>query len=294
MTNWSRRFRVVACCGCGSHRGLKRRGCEHPSTDRRSKSCENPPIPAWCVWVSLARTRWWCSFISRERRLFFSEQVQPVLKLPISAERVFWEVITPKDDHLIWYTPILGQAMKWQFDRWHLHRQPLQTAAELAVWAGGQPSDSRLPQGNRYLFVGVEASGLRVVTMSRLAIWMLVGTIVLGVSCLLTYYPTLRHPLLAMFAAVFLGGLTWLLPDASVLVAQVMLVAMLMVGVIAGVGHLLVPRRPGRVLVPGGDRSSLRGRMPQASGAGVALVAAPGTPSLTAAVPGRGSTAEAR
>ncbi len=224
----------------------------------------------------------------------FSEQIQPVLKLPISAERVFWEVITPKDDHLIWYTPILGQAMKWQFDRWHLHRQPLQTAAELAVWAGGQPGDSRLPQGNRYLFVGVEASGLRVVTMSRLAIWMLVGTIVLGVSCLLTYYPTLRHPLLAMFAAVFLGGLTWLLPDASVLVAQVMLVAMLMVGVIAGVGHLLVPRRPGRVLVPGGDRSSLRGRMPQASGAGAALAAAPGTPPLTAAVPGRGSTAEAR
>lgn len=224
----------------------------------------------------------------------FSEQLQPVLELPTSVERVFWEVITPKDDHLIWYTPILGQAMSWQFDRWHLHRQPLQTSAELAVWAGGQPSDSRLPQGNRYLFVGVEASGLRVVTMSRLAIWMLVGTVVLGVSCSLTYYPALRHPLLAMFAAVMLGGLTWLLPDASVLVAQVMLIAMLMVGVIAGVGHLLVPRRPGRVLTPGGDRSSMRGRLPHASGAGVTLATPTGPPSLSAAVPGRGSTAEAR
>lgn len=223
----------------------------------------------------------------------FSEQIRPVLELPTSAERVFWEVVTPRDDHLIWYTPILGQAMTWQFDRWHLHRQPLQTTAELAVWAGGQPDDSRLPQGNRYLFVAVEASGLRAVTMSRLAIWMLVGTAVLGVSCLLTYYPMLRHPLLAMFAAVLLGGLTWLLPDASVLVAQVMLIAMLMVGVIAGVGHLLVPRRPGRVLVPGGDRSSLRGRMPQASGGGLALATSAGPPSITAAVPGRGSTAEA-
>lgn len=87
-------------------------------------------------------------------------------------------------------------------------------------------------------------------TMSRLAIWLIVGALVLVVSCLLTYYPAMRHPLLAITGAVLLGGMTLLLPDAAVLVGQVMLVAMLMVAVMAGVSHLLTPRHSPRVLGP--------------------------------------------
>lgn len=197
-----------------------------------------------------------------------AEQVQPILSLPTGTERFYWEIVTPQDDHLVWASPSSGRAMRWQFDRWRLYRQPVLTAAELAAWAGAS-WETRLPPGNRYLFVGVDASGLRTVMMSRMAIWLIAGTAVLLVSCLLTYFPRARHPLLAVAGAVLLSGMTLLLPDASVLAGQVMLVAMLMVAVMAGVGYLLAPKRPTRVLVPATergvervDRSSVRGGSP--------------------------------
>jgi len=234
-----------------------------------------------------------------------AEQVRPMLKLPTGTERFYWEIVTPQDDHLVWASPTAGRAMRWQSDRWRLYRQPVQTGSELAAWVGGS-WETRLPQWNRYLFVGVDAAGLHAVVMSRMAIWLITGTAVLLVSCLLTYFPRARHPLLAVTGAVLLSGMMLLLPDASVLAGQVMLVAMLMVAVMAGVGYLLAPKRPARVLVPmvdrpvdRPDRSSVRGASRGAfaatagqsgnsgrSGGAEAVMAADSRP--------RGSAAEAR
>ena len=220
-----------------------------------------------------------------------TEQIEPILGLEAGTEIVYWEVVTPRDDHLVWNSPALGQAMIWKFDRWHLHRQTLRESSELRAWAGGEQTDTRLPVGNRYLLVGADTTDLRIATMSRFAIWMLVGSAVLAISFLLTQYPALRNPFVAVLGSVLLGGLTWLLPDAAVLVAQVSLLAMLMVGTIAGLSHLLIPQRPTRVLLPGADRSSLKAKPPiptfAPAGAGPALVS-------PAAVATRGSTAEVR
>jgi hypothetical protein len=238
-----------------------------------------------------------------------AESVRPLLGVPTGTERFYWELITPQDDHLVWASPTSGRAMRWQFDRWRLYRQPIQTVSELATWAGAS-WETRLPPGNRYLFVGVDAAGLHAVMMSRMAIWMIVGTAVLLVSCLLTYFPAARHPLLAVVGAVFLSGMTLMLPDASVLAGQVMLVAMLMVAVMAGVGYLLAPRRPPRGLGPGigpgverADRSSVRGGSLSRVGGAAATGQSgnSGQPNRTPAVAGvaidpqsRGSAAEAR
>ncbi len=189
-----------------------------------------------------------------------ADPVSPLLRMPRGTERFYWELITPLDHHLVWASPTIGRAMLWNFDHWRLHRQPMQSSAELANWVGAT-WETRIPLGNRYLLVGVDAAELSAVTMSRLAIWLIVGATVLLVSCLLTYYPAMRHPLLAITGAVLLGGMTLLLPDAAVLVGQVMLVAMLMVAVMAGVSHLLAPRRSPRVLGPATERvepSSIR------------------------------------
>jgi len=181
------------------------------------------------------------------------DPVSPLLRMPRGTERFYWELITPLDHHLVWASPTIGRAMLWNFDHWRLHRQPMQSSAELATWAGAA-WETRVPLGNRYLLVGVDAAELSAMTMSRLAIWLIVGATVLLISCLLTYYPAMRHPLLAITGAVLLGGMTLLLPDAAVLVGQVMLVAMLMVAVMAGVSHLLAPRRSPRVLGPANER----------------------------------------
>jgi hypothetical protein len=104
--------------------------------------------------------------------------------------------------------------------------------------------------------------------------------------------------------------MTLMLPDASVLAGQVMLVAMLMVAVMAGVGYLLAPRRPPRGLGPGigpgverADRSSVRGGSLSRVGGAAATGQSgnSGQPNRTPAVAGvaidpqsRGSAAEAR
>lgn len=230
------------------------------------------------------------------RATMLADTVNPVLSLPVGTERFYWEVVTPRDDHLIWSAPTLGRAMQWQLDRWRLFREAMLDAGELASWAGA-PAESRIPPGNRYLFVGVSAVRLQAVTMSRLMIWLVVGAAVLAVSCLLTYFPRMRHPLLAVCGAVLLAGMTSLLPDASVLAGQVMLLAMLMVAVMAAVGQLLLPRRTARVLTPSGDRSSVPGsttRPSNGSSAAAALSSAGGSTSRRLASPTVGSTTEAR
>ncbi len=177
------------------------------------------------------------------------DPVKPLMTLPVGIERLYWQVIVPSDDHLIWATETMGRAMKWELNRWRLNRVPLKTDASLIEWTGTR-SDALMPPGNRYLFVGMDAGSLGAMTMSRLAIWLVVGAVVLLVSIAFTYVPSIRHPLTAVLAAVLLSGLLLLLPDAAIIAGQLVIVAMLMVAVMTGVRQLLSTRRSDRLLAP--------------------------------------------
>ena len=178
-----------------------------------------------------------------------SSNIHPVLVLPIGIERLYWQLVVPHDQHLIWATATMGREMRWQLDRWRLNRVPRLGDAELVAWSGVK-SDVNMPPGNRYLLVGVDAGSLAATVMSRQAIWLIVGAIVLTTASLLIYLPIFRHPLTAVVGAVALGGLILLLPDAAAIAGQLMLVAMLIVAVMSGVRHLLTTRRSDRILVP--------------------------------------------
>ena len=178
-----------------------------------------------------------------------TEQIHPIMMLPIGIERLYWQLIVPQDQHLVWATPTMGRAMRWELDRWRLNRVPLENDERLVAWAG-VPTDALMPPGNRYLLVGIDAGSLAATTMTRQAMWLIVGAIVLITSCLLIYVPAFRHPLTAVFGSVALGGLMLLLPEAAVIAGQLVLVAMLIVAVMSGVRHLLLSRRGNRVFAP--------------------------------------------
>ncbi len=175
------------------------------------------------------------------------DQVKPLMLLPIGIEQLYWQIIVPEDQHLIWATETMGRAMKWELDDWRLRRVPDQTDSMLVAWSGSA-SSAVMPPGHRYLFVGIDSRSLAATTMSRLAMWLVVGTVVLLTATLLTYVPRLRHPMTAITAAVGLGGLILLLPDAAVMTGQLVMVAMLIVSVMSGVRQLLSTRRGDRVL----------------------------------------------
>jgi len=178
-----------------------------------------------------------------------ADTIRPVLMLPIGIERLYWQLIVPQDQHLIWATATMGREMRWQLDQWKLNRVPRLGDAELIAWSDVK-TDALMPPGNRYLLVGVDAGSLAATVMSRQAMWLIVGAIVLITASLLIYVPTFRHPMTAVGGAVSLGGLMLLLPDAAVIAGQLMLVAMLIVAVMSGVRHLLTTRRGDRILLP--------------------------------------------
>ncbi|MGV3486689.1 MAG: hypothetical protein ACO1RT_19885 [Planctomycetaceae bacterium] len=183
-----------------------------------------------------------------------TDTIEPVLMLPIGIERLYWQLIVPRDEHLVWATATMGRAMRWELDRWRLNRISLHNDADLVEWSG-VTTDALMPSGNRYLLVGIDSGSLAAKTMSRLSMWLIVAGLVLVVASLLIYVPTFRHPLTAVFGAVVVGGLLLLLPDAAVMAGQFMLVAMLIVAVMSGVRQLLLTRRGDRVLAPSRDSS---------------------------------------
>ena len=173
--------------------------------------------------------------------------IRPWVQLPVGLSRVFWQLTVPENNHVVWASPTVGRAMRWRFDRWRLYREPVEDDRSLMRWAG-VPEVSDVPPGNRYLYVGSSVPSFRVVTVSRGLLWGVVGSAVLVAGVLLTYVPALRHPLVAIAAAVAFAGLVAIAPDAAILAGQLGAVALLLVVIMIAARALMAPRRSSRVL----------------------------------------------
>lgn len=195
--------------------------------------------------------------------------VEPTLKLPPGSGRMFWQIVTPSDGHIVWTTPTLGRSMKWRFDGWNLYRSPTHSASQLAAMV---PSVSNsFPTRNRYLYVGSDIPSFQVLVISNAFMWLMVGTLILIASALLTHVRSLRHPLTVVAIAVLFAGLLVIAPDAAVLTGQLGIISSVLVIVMITIRALLTPTRSDRVFAPddagdpssqdrsvGGDRTSIQ------------------------------------
>ncbi len=183
-------------------------------------------------------------WIARETPSSFAT-IEPVLRLPFGVGRVYWQIIAPLDGHVLWASPTLGRSMSWRFDRWKLYRQPSHDDRKLMELVGATSISS--PPGNRYLYIGSDLRSFEVVIVSRVVLWILIGSVVLCVAVLLTNFPKARHPLSAVVLAVLFGGLLAIAPDAAVLAGQFGIIALVLVVVMITVRVLISPTRNGRV-----------------------------------------------
>ena len=173
--------------------------------------------------------------------------VRPIIQLPGGMGRVFWQIITPLDSHVIWASPTVGRSMSWEFGDWNLYRQASMSDLDLIELVHADSND--MPPGNRYLYVGTDLPAFEVVIASRTVLWMAVGSFVLLLSTVLTYFPASRHPLTAVFIAVAFIGLMVVAPDAAVLAGQLGLISLVLVIVMMAVRSLLIPGQNDRVFV---------------------------------------------
>ncbi len=178
--------------------------------------------------------------------------VRPLTRITMGVERIYWQVITPRDQHLVWASPTIGRAMSWQFDRWRLTRQPTESNQSLATWVGATGLE-RPEVGNQYLYVGTSVPAFAVLAVSRVWMWLLIGSMVLGATAVLTRFPRSRHPVLGVLAAILLAGLLLVAPDAAVLAGQWLIVSLTLVVVMVAVRSLMTERRASRVLTSRGS-----------------------------------------
>ena len=171
--------------------------------------------------------------------------VEPILRLPVGVGRVQWQIIAPLDGHVVWASPTLGRSMTWRFDRWKLYREPSLGDRSLMAMAGADNTPS-IP-GNRYLYVGSDLRSFEVVVVSRVVLWILIGSVVLCSAVILTNFPKVRHPLTAVVLAVLFGGLLAIAPDAAVLAGQFGIIALVLVIVMIAIRTLITPNRTDRV-----------------------------------------------
>jgi len=172
--------------------------------------------------------------------------LRPAFVLPVGTGRLFWDLLLPSDEHVVWASPTLGRAMHWTFDRWRLQREPTQTSQDLVEWAGAATVNSGT-LGNRFLFTGADPGAVRVMAASKPLIWAIVGGTILAIATSLLYLPWLKHPLSLVFAAVAICGLTLLAPDAAVVSGQLTLLSLILVAVMLGVRAVLRSRPHDRV-----------------------------------------------
>jgi hypothetical protein len=167
----------------------------------------------------------------------FATQITPLLRSPISAGRIRWQVITPPHSHSVWSSSTLSSMMVWRLDRWRLARDP--SVADNRLYRGYPVDLTVMASGNRYLFSGSDVSSFEVVVVSRSVIWMIVASIVLFLATITSSIPKQRHPVLAIGAAVLLSGLMTLAPDAAVMAGQVGFVSLILVIVMMSIRALV-------------------------------------------------------
>jgi hypothetical protein len=199
--------------------------------------------------------------------------IEPMLKLPVGVGRVYWQIVTPLDGHVVWASPTVGRSMTWRFDGWKLDREANYSDQALTSLAGSTKNPS-LPPGNRYLYVGSDLRAFEVIVVSRVVLWMGIGTFVLFTAVMLTHFPRLRHPVTAVAAAVLFGGLLAIAPDAAVLAGQFGIIALVLVIVMIAIRSLLSSSRSDRVFgnargskpTPPSTRSLKKSPVPQSAG----------------------------
>ncbi|MCC9602812.1 hypothetical protein LOC67_19855 [Stieleria sp. JC731] len=179
------------------------------------------------------------------------EDISPMVSLGPGQQEVYWQLTTPPNCHLLRTNPSVGRLMRWTFDRW-LVRQPLlaETALVNRMVQGDAEYVELTPMpnsGNRYLFSAMDDRAFEALTGTRTLIWMLVASFVVICTSVLTYFPATRHPVTLLLGIVGLAGLLSIAPDATVLLGQVSMLALIVVAVMLAIRSLVIPT-PSRVL----------------------------------------------
>ncbi len=200
----------------------------------------------------------------------------PILEGGPWVRQTYWQLVVPRDEHLLdWPTDLTG-VFQWQFTNGLWGRQPLVEQPRLEAWTDATAGPEVPEQTNRYVLTALgPIDELNVYLINRLTLIVLTAGGVLAAGLLLLYFKSLRHPALLFVAGLVLVAGALAFPEMAVLLAQVAALGAVLVLLAAILERYFSSRRrsplvirttPSSVLEPGSTRTHLRVQASSSSG----------------------------
>ncbi len=145
----------------------------------------------------------------------------PRFRDALPARRWFWQLLLPKNEHLLLADSQLTSANRWERRGWFWHRTSNMTQPSLESWTGGSTQPELPDSLNQYLFSSFDrVEQISVRTSNRRTLVYTSCAIIAFFGLALIYFPRLRHPAILLILALLLLSGSWLIPSASLLLAQ--------------------------------------------------------------------------
>ena len=184
--------------------------------------------------------------------LYFSEVVRgsrfgvavPSIIDADRAERVYWQIALPRNEHLAWIPATLTSELVWQRDQWYWGRRGRLEQPSLEELVGAAKLEAVSPDTNRYLFSSTgSVDSVGFVKVSRRMLMFVSSGLALLVVLPFIYIPALRQSAVFFVVGVLLFGVAVTYPEHSAVLGQTGAIG-LGLAVVAGVLHRLVGRSP--------------------------------------------------
>ena len=136
-------------------------------------------------------------------------------------ERVYWQLVLPKNRHLAWAPARLTSELIWQFEGLYWGRRGRLEQASLEELVGASHQDEVSPNTNRYLFSSTgSVAAVDFTIISRVTLMLACSGAVLVVLLPWLYWPVLRQQGVLLFAGVLLVALAITFPEVAALAGQ--------------------------------------------------------------------------
>ena len=154
----------------------------------------------------------------------------PRFRDALPARRWFWQLLLPDNEHLVLADSQLTSTNRWERRGWFWQRTGSMTQPSLESWTGAS-TQPELPESlNQYLFSSFDrVERIAVRTCDRRTLVYGASAIILSFGFALIYVRPLRHPAILLLLALLLLAGVWLVPSASLLLAQASVLGSLLV-----------------------------------------------------------------
>ncbi len=137
------------------------------------------------------------------------------------VRRLYWQLILPQQEHLLFSTGDYTREFNWTWDHFGYRRQPTFEQPELEAWIGATPGDLPPAASNRYLFSSLGPQvDLNIWTVRRSGLVFGASLALLLAGFVVIYVPVVRHPVALFGVAVVLLAGSLIEPEAALLFSQ--------------------------------------------------------------------------